>query len=182
MNIRLYHLELLSRWELFQLVTDLLTFTSNLEAEMPQTYTEKLEELQTAFNIYDIEIVQERKPSQQQILQAGAGRKYAIRKLYQLIHDYTNYRFDRNKEQAAKSLMRIFKNYGTGSEISRFNQDAQTAIITNLLQDLAEDDATQHLATLHLTDAVAALTNDNQTFENEQLTRKEYLSTYVTEY
>ncbi|MDD4728394.1 MAG: DUF6261 family protein [Dysgonamonadaceae bacterium] len=61
----------------------MLTFTSNLEAEMPQTYTEKLEELQTAFNNY-------------------------------------------------------------------------------------------------LTDAVAALTNDNQTFENEQLSRKEYLSTYVT--
>lgn len=179
MNIRPYHLNMLLRWEIFQLLADVLAYIDKIEEEMPQNYTAKLKELRTAFEIYDIELVQERKPTIDQLLKAEEGRNYAIRKLYQLIRTYSNYRFDTNKEQAAQSLLHIFKYYGTGSKISRFNQDAQTAMITNLLQDLAQDEARQHLALLDLTDVVAALTIDNETFKKEQQARKKHVSEYV---
>ena len=179
MNIRPYYLKMLSRWEIFQLLTDVLSLTDKISEDMPQTYTDKLGQLHTAFNIYDIEVMQESKPSPKQLLKAEEGRDYAIRKIYQLIRYYSNYRFNTNKEFAAKKLLRIFKSLGTGSKISRENQDTQTAMITNLLQELALEDAKQHIATLDLTDAVAALTMDNLIFDEEQNTRKKYLSNYV---
>ncbi len=179
MNIRSYNLERLSRFEIFQLLDNMLTITDVLEEEMPQSYTDKREELQAAFEIFDIEVAQERRPSPAELLKAQEGREYAIRKTYQLIRDYSNYRFDTNRERAAKSLLRIFKIFGTGSKISRFNQDKQTGVIVNLLQELALDEAMQHIETLHLTDAIVALTAYNNTFEKEQLSRRKQHAEFV---
>ena len=111
---------------------------------MPPAFTTKLEELRTSFEIYDIELAQERRPSSEQLQQADESRDYTVRKLHQLIKDFSDYRFDTEKEQAAKSLLTIFKRYGTGSKIARLSQDSQTAVITNLLQELARDEVQQH--------------------------------------
>ena len=59
MYVRPYHLNILLRWEIFQFLTDVLTFTDRVEHEMPKTYTNKLQELLTAYDIYDIEVISE---------------------------------------------------------------------------------------------------------------------------
>ena len=180
MNIRPYHLNILLRWEFFQLMSDIMNLTNKVEHEMPQTYTEKLEQLRAAFDIYGFEVAIQRRPTVEQLLEAEERRDYSVRKLYQIIGTYSNYRFDNNKEQAAQSLLRIFKRYGTGSKISRQSQDAQTSIISNLLKRLSREEPTQHLATLGLTEVVAALTIDNETFSNEQHIRMRQMAKYVT--
>ncbi len=129
---------------------------------MLQTYAKKLEELGSAFDIYDKELAQDRMPTPHQLLKADEDRDYAIRKLYQLICCFSDYRYDAAKENAAKALKVIFKSYGTGSFISRQAQDVQTAMIGNLLQELARDTEKQYVATLNLTEVVLALDTNNQ--------------------
>ena len=179
MKIKIYALEILNRWEVFQLLNDVLTLTDKHLEGMPQSYTDKLTEFRTAFDIYDEELVQERRPTPHQLLKVEEERDYAIRKIYQLIRYYSDYRFDLEKEKAAKALMRIFKLYGTGSKISRFNQNTQSAMITNLLQDLSEELPNQHIATLNLSDAVLALETNNIIFVKEQRIRNNLEAVYV---
>ena len=180
MKIKYYTLKQQTRWELFQFMQHVLSFSSQQSEEMPQAFTDKLEELRTTFDIYDEELVQERKPTPHQLLQAEDGRLYAIRKLFQLIGYFTNYRYDAEKELAAKKLKLIFKRYGTGSKISRLNQDTKTAVITNLLQDLSKDVPIQYIATFGLTDVMEALHINNQVFSKEQLNRRSLEAEYVT--
>lgn len=179
MNIRLYSFKLLTRWEFFQMLAEALKVFESNQAEMPQSYTDKVAELRTAFEIYDKELVQERTLTPQQLFRAEERRDYAVRKIYQLIRYYSDYRFSQEKERAAKALMRIFKSYGTGSKISRQGQDAKTAIITNLLQELSGDTAPQHIATLQLTDAVEALETNNLVFKREQQRRRKLQAEFV---
>lgn len=174
-----YLLSRLSRWEIFQLTADVLTYANKFEEVTPETFNNKLTELQTAFEIYDEELVQERRPTPELLLEMDEARSYAIRKLHDVIRVYGDYKFVEEKEVASKNLRRITKKYGSGRSISRLGQDSKTAVITNLLQDLAQDDAKQHIATLDLTDVVASLIVANETFENEQLLRKKYLSEFV---
>ena len=54
-------------------------------------------------------------------------------------------------------------------------------MLKNLLQELARPDAVQHLSTLHLSDAVAALATHNEVFEREQRIRNNAKAAYVTE-
>lgn len=147
---------------------------------LSRTHVIKLEELHTAFDIFDEELVQERLPTPHQLLQADKERDYAIRKIYQLIGYYSDYRYDAAKEQAAKRLKSVFKSYGTGSAISRLSQDMQTAIISNLLQELARDKEQQYVATLGLSEAVLALATSNKVFDKEQQNRRKLQSEYVT--
>lgn len=171
---------MLTKWELFQLVDDTLAIADKHQEGMPHAYTEKLEELRTAFDVFDEELVQERLPTPHQLLQADKERDYAIRKIYQLIGYYSDYRYDAAKEQAAKELKTIFKSYGTGSAISRLSQDMQTAVISNLLKELGRDKEQQYIATLGLTEAVMALTTNNKVFDKEQRSRNILKAKYVT--
>lgn len=180
MKLRPYLLNTFSRWEIFQFLYDSLSFAEEIAVDMPPTYNTKLQELRTAFDIYDIELVQEQKASSERLLKEDDERNFAIRKIYTLIHAYSDYRFDTEKMQAAKQLMQIFKYYGTGSRISRMNQDAKTGLLINLLQDLAKPQAQQHLSALQLTDAITALTNHNLAFKHEQLNRRNAKAEYVT--
>ena len=180
MKLRPYLLNTFSRWEIFQFLYDSLSFAEGIAVDTPPTFNTKLQELRTAFDIYDIELVQEQKASSERLLKEDADRSFAIRKIYILIRTYSDYRFDTEKMEAAKQLMQIFKYYGTGSRISRMNQDAKTGLLNNLLQDLAKPQAKQHLSTLQLTEVVTALTTHNQTFEREQLNRRIEESEYVT--
>ena len=120
---------MMTRWELFQFSYNSIAFADKDADGKPQTYTDKLEELRTAFNIYDHEMAVERTPTTHQLLKADDDRDYAIRKLYQLIRYYSDYRYDVSKEKAGKALKRIFKSYGSGSFISRQAQEVQTAMI-----------------------------------------------------
>ncbi len=180
MNIKLHTLKLMKQWELFQFTFDMIEFAHKQEEGMPQTYADKLDELNAAFDIYDKELAQDRMPTPHQLLKADEDRDYAIRKLYQLIWYYSDYRYDAAKEQAAKGLKSVFKSYGTGSAISRLSQDTQTAVIGRLLQELARDKEQQYIATLGLTEAVLALATSNKVFDKEQRSRRKLQSEYVT--
>lgn len=179
MNIKLYSLKSMTRWEVFQLLDDVLTVCDKHGEGMPQSFADKVESFRKAFEIYDEEIVQARKFATRDLQKADEERDYAIRKIYQLIRYYSDYRFDPEKEVAAKALKRIFKSYGTGSKIARQSQDTQTAMIINLLQVFSNDLPKQYIATLRLTDAVSALETSNQVFAKEQSSRYKFKSEYV---
>ena len=180
MNFKLYTFKMLTRWEFFQFLYYILSFCDkNLEG-MPPAFTDKVEGLRAAFDIYDEELVQDRMPTPHQLLQADEGRNYAIRKTYRLITYYSDHRFDQKKELAAKRLKRIFKLFGTGSKISRAEQNAKTPIISSLLKELATESSLQHIATLNLTDEVEALTKHNKVFAKEQVNRNKLQAAYVT--
>lgn len=181
MTLRLYLLNSLSRWEIFQFLYDTLSFSEEYGADMPESFTTKLQELRTAFDIYDIELVQERKVSSEKLLKEDEERNFAIRKMYSIVRVYSDYHYDPEKMIAAKYLQQIFNYYGTGSRISRMNQDAKSGLLVNLLQDLEKPIAVQHLSTLHLTDVVSALTIHNTVFKNEQLNRRTANAEFVTE-
>ena len=179
MNIKLYALKMMNRWEVFQIFTDSLAFIDKLTEEMPETFTKKVEQFRKAYDIYDEKIVEEYRPTPRELVEAEEGLEYAIRKIYQLIRYYSDYRFDLEKETAGKALLHIFKSYGTGSYISRQNQYTKTGMIMNLLQDLAKDIPKQHIATLQLTDAVVALGTNNEVFIREQHTLNKIKSKFV---
>lgn len=181
MNVLPYHVNRLSRWEIFQLLFDILAFAEEYSDDMPAPYTAKLQTLRTTFDIYDMEVAKERRISSEELLKADKARDFAIRKIYTLIRAYSDYHFDPEKMKAAKYLMQIIKWYGTGTSISRMSQDAQTAVITNLLQDLAKSPSQGHVATLQMTDVVEALTTQNLIFKQEQMMRRKAKSEYVTD-
>lgn len=180
MNVKLYHLVRLSRWELFQLVFDALTFIDNHSQGMPLSFTNKVDELRSAFAIYDVEVALERKISTSEVFEAEQLRDYDVRKIYSLIYDYSDYRYDNKIEKAAQALLFIFEPYGTGSSISRMPQESQTAVLINLLQELEREAAQQHIATLRLTKAVQALSHSNNYFIQSQRIRHKQEARYVT--
>ena len=168
------------RWELFQFMYEVLAFIEENADDMPETFKSKAAELRTAFDIFDIEIVNDRTYSVKNLIEVEELRNYAIRKIYEVIRTYSNYTFSSEKEIAASRLQAVLKRYGTGRKISRMSQNEKTALLTNLLQDLSEPNMKQHLAILHLTDAVGALITHNQTFEIEQRNRVSANAEYVT--
>lgn len=181
MEIKNYILKMMTQWKLFQFALDTIAFADNYAEGMPQTYADKLEELRAAFNIYDQEVAQQRMPSRLELLKADDDRDYAIRKMYQLILYYSDYRYDAAKEHAAKGIKRIFKSYGTGSFISRQAQDVQTTMISLLLKELARPMEQQHVVTLGLTEVMLALDTSNRVFNEEQMVRNKILAAYVTD-
>lgn len=112
MNIKLHTLKMMRQWQLFKFTFDMIELAHKQEEGMPQAYVDKLNELNAAFDIYDKEVAQDRMPTHHQLLKADVDRDYAIRKLYQLIRYFADYRFDAAKEDAAKALKTIFKSYG----------------------------------------------------------------------
>ena len=179
MNVKYYHLRILSRWELFQEMFDALKYTEEHSEGMPESFVKKVQELRTAFDFYDEELTLERRISTSEISEADKLRDYAVRKVYGIIYEYSNYRYDQQKEVAAQALIHAFKRYGTGSSISRMGQDTQTAVISLLLQLLTTETAQQHTATLHLTEAVQDLARSNNYFEQAQLVRNKKQAKYV---
>lgn len=179
MEIKNYILKMMTQWELFQFAYDTLAFAENYAEGMPQPYTDKLAELREAFDIYDEEVAQERMPSPLELLKADDDRDYAIRKMYQLIRYYADYRYDATKEQAARGLKKVFKTFGTGSYISRQAQKVQTSMIYLLVQELAHDTEQQYVATLGLTAVVEALDRSNSVFKKEQNSRSTMRANYV---
>ncbi len=180
MKARSYHTYRFSQWAFFQFIYYVLDYIEPLVEGMPETFTNKLETLRTSFDIYDIEVAQQRRISAEELMKADEERDFAIRKTYTFICAYVDYRYDPKKMEAANALKQIFKRYGTGSSISRKSQDTQTAMITNLLQEMAQPESIKHIDTLSLTEIVAALTTNNHIFIHEQRVRGKAKANYVT--
>ena len=180
MEIKIYILRMMTRWKLFQFAHETIAFADKDADGKPPTYADKLEELRAAFDIYDIEVAQVRMPTPHELLKADNDRDYAIRKMYDLIRYYTDYRYDGAKEQAAKVLKRVFKSYGTGSFISRQTQKVQTAMIMLLLKELTRDAEQQSVVILGLTEVVQALDTSNKVFKKKEEGRNKMRAKYVT--
>ena len=180
MQIAPYTLNLLTKWQIFQLITDVLTFAERSTDEMPETFREKLSELRTIFEIYDEEIALERRPSAKRLAEVDEERNYAVRTMYKVMHTYMHYKYAPEKEVASQALLNIMKSYGSGREIARLPQGTRSAMVTNLLQELSTDVVQQHIATLNLTDALRALETSNETFDKEDHILKKLQAKYVT--
>lgn len=180
MKVKSYQLERLRSWGLVQMVSDALVFIENQSEGMPEAYTSKMEELRTAFQICNDEVFLQRRVPTSDVFETEALRDYDIRKLYSIISDYSDYRYDKQKEKAAQALMFIFKRYGTGYTISRMPQDTQWSLMDRLLQELDRESSQQHIATLHLTEVMEALIQNNNSFKKAQQIRLKKEAHYVT--
>lgn len=180
MKIAATALNNLTRWEVFQLMSDVLRYLEQNFEEMPESFKDKLSDMRTAFDIYDEELVQERRPSAKRLLEADNERMHAISTIYKVLRVYIHYKYSKEKQVAAKGLSKIFKLYGSAREINRKGQDTKSTMITNLLQDLAEELPNQHISTLNLEDAILALKTNNLFFLKEQRARNNFQAAYVT--
>ena len=164
MDISYSNLNRLAHWASFQFLYHVLNSAESHEEGMPELYTNKLAELRTTFDIFDAAFVQEQRTSPEGLLKAEEDRDYAVRKIYSIVKEYSDFRFDSVKEDAGKQLVRAFKPYGTGAQIAKMEQKKETAWLVNLLQDfqkLANQDA---LETLGLVSAMDSLQSYNTVF------------------
>lgn len=172
MNISFSSLDRLNRWESFRFLHDVLAFIDSHAEGMPELFVSKLESFRTAFDAYDDALVQERQVAPEKLVQAEEGRDLAIRKLYALIDEHAEYPYNKEKEDAAKVLLNVFKPYGSGSYISRLAQDEETAMLINLLQDLVSDTShAEAIQTLGLIEVQDALSTHNTVFARLQKQR-----------
>lgn len=165
MNISFSSLNRLNRWESFRFLHDVVDFIDSHSEGMPELFNNKFGVFRTAFEAFDDALVQERRVAPEGLVEAEAGRDLAIRKIYTLIREYSEFPYDPEKEDAAKVLLNIFKPYGTGSSIAIMPQDEETSVLINLLQDLTgKPAAPEGLETLGLTNVVDALRMHNSAF------------------
>ena len=166
--IPLYSLIQLNQWQLFQLMEDILLFANKHGEEMPSSYDEKLAKLQAAFDVYDEVIAQETRISAKRQNELDEQRSYALRKMYQVINTYEDFKFSPEKQTASRALLHTLKPYGSGRSIARANQPTRTAMTTNMLQDLARETTRPHRITLDLTILIADLSITNKEYVDEQ--------------
>ena len=172
MKIKYSNIDRLNRWELHNLLNDVLIYADSHTEGMPELYINKLAELDTAFKIYDDALAQEEKASIESLLAAEHMRDHAIRKLYSLIKEYADFPYEENKEDAANHLLRVFKPYGTGSSIAGMGQDAETSVLNNLFQDIDKNEETETcFTTLGLNRVLDELRSSNSNFAALQLMR-----------
>lgn len=179
MKVSNTNLNRLTRWECFQFLADVINVAESHEEGKPELFTNKLAELSTAFNTFDEALVQEKKASSQGLLDADEARDYAVRKIYAIINEYADFRYDETKESAGKVLLELFEPYGSGYEIARMAQDTETAVLVNLIQDLKGEVATESISELGLVNALDNLTAANYSFERKQLDRRKDNAEFV---
>ena len=179
MKISNTSLNRLTRWESFQFIDDVLSYADAHTDGMPELYTNKLAELTTAFEIFDEALVQEAKTASKALIAAEESRDFAVGKIYSICREYADYRFDTDKEEAANVVLSLFKPYGTGYEIARMAQDTESAVITNLLQDLTGEAGGESISKLNLADALDYLESANLQFMRQQRDRRQDKSEFV---
>ena len=181
MEITFSQLNKLTRWEAFQFLSDVLKFAESISEGMPELYTNQLAKFETAFEAYDEALVQERRIAPDGLIEADENRDYAIRKLYSIAKEYSDYRYNSAMEDAAKVLLDVFISYGTGNSIAMMGQDTETAVITNLYQEYEKSLVVQAaIMTLNLNSALDALLDSNSTFESIQNVRRNKESEFVS--
>ena len=181
MKITYSNIDRLTRWELHNLLTDVLIYADSHTDEMPELYTNKLAELDTAYKLYDDALVQEEKASTKSLLAAEDARDHAVRKIYNLIKEYSDFPYEQDKEDAAKHLLRVFKPYGTGSSIATMGQDSETSVLNNLFQDIEKSEETETcFVTLNLMYVLNELKHSNSIFavlqRNRDVSQAEFVA------
>lgn len=179
MNVKNSELNRFNRWELFQFLDDVLTATELQDEGMSELYNNKLADLRAAFETLDDALVQERNTSPEGLIDAEEKRDYAVRKIYSIAKEYSDYRFDKEKEDAGTALVEIFKPYGTGYAIAMMPQDAETAVLTNLMQDMMNKDGGESLEKLSLVNVYDELMSKNNLFKEKQFSRRKEESEFV---
>lgn len=174
------NLNKLTRWECFQFLYEVLDYAEFHDDETSELFTTKLAALRTSFDKYDEALVQEGKASADRLIEAEEKRDFALRKIYALIREYSDYYFETAKADAAKALLKVFKPYGTGYEIAAMAQDTESAIIVNLFQDFDKEENENHLVTLGIVAACNELRNQNSSFIEWQSKRRTENAEYVT--
>ena len=117
MKISNSNLNALNRWELFQFLDDVLIFAESHDEGMPELFTNKLAELRTTFDIFDDALVQERNTSPQGLIEAEEKRDHAVRKIYSIVKEYSNYPFQSLFFYAcSNALHRYCCDYKSGSQ------------------------------------------------------------------
>lgn len=176
MEIKVRSLDKLTRWEAFQFLKDALNFAEAAKNEKPELYLTHLGLVNNKFNAFDDALMQEsNSESSKEIAEGDEARDYGVRKLYAMVDEFADYRFDDAKAAAGKALLLVFKPYGTGSEIANMRQNDETAKISNLLQDLSKDTNKPHLELLGLTEIVEFINKNNSIFteaKHSQTTEK----------
>ena len=178
MRIKYQNLEKLTRWEVYQLLADAIAFAEAAKDGKGDLYLAVLIALQNKFKIFDEALVQE-KATSSVLPDAEERRDYGVRKLYALASEYADFRVDAAKETAAAVILAAFKPYGTGSEIARMAQDAETGVLTNLLQDFRKESVTAALQTLGLVPVAELIEANNQQFGTERLVQTEEKARFV---
>lgn len=172
MNISFRSLDKLNRWESARFLFDAIAFTDAHSEGMPELFISKFEALRTAYDAYDEALVQEQKVAPQKLVEAEEGRDLAVRKLYALAREYSVFPYSKEKEDAGKAIIHIFKPYGTGSKLSQMPQDEETLALINLLQDFDKNAAAyEGLVTLDLVGLVDTLKIHNSDFTTVQQQR-----------
>lgn len=179
MKISFTSLDKLTRWESFQFLYDVVDFIDSHSEGMSELFNSKFAELDAAFKIYDQALVQEGRTAPEELIKAEERRDFAIRKIYSLLREYSDFPFDQNKENAAKSVLEVFKPYGTGNSIAAMAQDSETAVLTNLIQDFEKEGPEDNLDLLGLISIKDELKNDNLTFVAYQQQRRKDNAEFV---
>ena len=65
-----------------------LSFIEDSASNMPETFKSKAKELRDVFDIYDIEVANDRRHSAKQLKEVEELCDYAIRKIYEVIRTY----------------------------------------------------------------------------------------------
>lgn len=164
MDISYSNLNRLAHWGSFQFLYHVLNFAESHEEGKPELYTNKLAELRTAFNVFDEAFVQEQRTSPEGLLKAEEDRDYAVRKIYSIVKEYSDFRFDKDKEKAGKQLLKAFKLYGTGSQIAKMEQEKETALLINFLQEFQKLENQLAIEALGLLNAMDSLQSYNTVF------------------
>ncbi|MDO5664799.1 MAG: DUF6261 family protein [Bacteroidia bacterium] len=178
MKINHRDLTRLSRWEVFQLFADAIAFAVAAKEGKSELYVTVLSFLQNKFNVFDDALVQE-KATSSLLPDAEEGRDYGVRKMFSIATEYADFRVDETKETAADIVLATFKPYGNGRDIARMAQDAETGVLTNLLQDLEKEAVKTAVETLGLTSLVTYIKTNNQEFEKEKLSQTEEKARFV---
>ncbi|MDD2475554.1 MAG: DUF6261 family protein, partial [Dysgonamonadaceae bacterium] len=180
MKIKYSYLDKLERFEVFVFLQSVINFTEPLLEEMPELFTNKFTELEAAFEAYDDVLEQERRVSPEGLIEAEETRDHAVRKLYSIAKEYSDYPYVKAMEDAADEILKVFKVYGTGSEIARKTQDIETGVIINLLQDLYKTLPRQEaITTLNLQIVCDRLADSNSQFDYKQLTRRKENAKFI---
>lgn len=172
MKISFSSLDQLNRWEVFRFLHDVVDFTDAHSEGMSELFNTKFESFRTAFRAFDDALVQEQRVAPKELVEAEEGRDMAIRKLYSLTREYSQFPYEQEKEDAANVIMNVFKPYGTGNSIAVMAQDEETSVLINLIQDFKNNAvAGEGIDTLGLSRVFQQLEIHNATFIRMQQKR-----------
>lgn len=164
-KIRTFSASLFQKWEIYQLMADLLQLINTKGSEGLKTFVKTLlESTQTSFEKYDDALEAEKKAEAP--AQYDEKRDWGIRELWAIVSVYTDHFLVPGQQNAALFFEKIFNKYGSGNAIAQTGRDKQSGILANLLQDIKTEAATPHTAALNLQPLIAYIEENNNAYIN----------------